>query len=105
MNSMRELRWSVTRHSLESSARRVRYSLLIFLLAAVAVAYPNDQRSALAPLSKDEILATVQILKQAAKASDDSRFSLITLHEPSKQEVVDPRPGSEGNRQVFVVFY
>ena len=102
---MRELRWSVTRHSLKKSALPARYSLLIFLLAAAVVAYPDDQHSPLAPLSRDEILATVQILKQAAKANNDSRFSLITLREPSKQEVLDTRPGSELTRQAFVVVY
>jgi len=61
-------------------------SLLICLLAGAALAYPDDDRSPLAPLSKDEILAAVQILKQAAKVSNNSRFSLITLHEPSSRK-------------------
>ena len=64
---MRELRWSVTRHSLKSSALPARYSLLIFLLAAAVVAYPDDQHSPLAPLSRDEILATVQISEAGCK--------------------------------------
>ena len=90
---------------LKSLALRIGSSFLICLLAGAALAYPDNDHSALAPLAKDEILAAVQILKQAAKVSNDSRFSLITLREPSKQEVLDPRPGSEPDREAFVVVY
>jgi primary-amine oxidase len=84
---------------------RIGYSLLLCLLASVVPAYPVDNRFPLAPLAKDEILAAVQILKQAAKVSDSSRFSLITLHEPAKEAVLDPRPGSKPDREAFVVVY
>src|SRR5207249_2455186 len=93
------------RHGLNGLALRIGSSLLIFLLAGAALAYPDDNRSPLAPLAKDEILAVVQILREAAKVSNDSRFSLITLHEPPKQEVLDPRPGKEPDREAFVVVY
>src|SRR6266851_2398024 len=104
-NTTRELSPVVTKHGLNSLALLFGSSLLICLLAGAALAYPDDDRSPLAPLAKDEILAAVQILKQAARVSDDSRFSLITLHEPSKQEVLDPRPGSQPDRKAFVVVY
>src|SRR5467141_2785917 len=104
-NSVWALRRVIPGHSLKSFALRIGSLLLICLLAGLALAYPDDDRCPLAPLAKDEILAAVQILKQAARVSDDSRFSLITLHEPSKQEVLDPRPGSQPDREAFVVVY
>jgi primary-amine oxidase len=104
-NFMRALSRVLTRHGLKSPALRIGSSLLICLFAGAALAYPDDDHSPLAPLAKDEILAAVQILKQAAKVSNDSRFSLITLREPSKHEVLDPRPGSGPGREAFVVVY
>ena len=104
-NFMRALSRVLTRHGLNSPALRIGSSLLICLLASAALAYPDDDHSPLAPLAKDEILATVQILKQAARVGNDSRFSLITLREPPKREVLDPRPGSGPDREAFVVVY
>src|SRR5438552_10091816 len=104
-NFMRALSRVLTRHGLKSSALRIGSSLLICLLASAALAYPDDDHSPLAPLVKDEILAAVQVLKQAAKVSSNSRFSLITLREPSKQEGLDPPPGGEPHREGFVVVY
>src|SRR2546423_1125792 len=104
-NPMRALSSVIKRHSLNGIALGIGYLLLICLLAGAALAYADDDRSPLAPLAKEEILAAVQILKQAARVSNDSRFSLITLHEPSKQEVLDPRPGSKPDREAFVVVY
>ena len=104
-NSVWALRHVIPGHSLKSFALRIGSLLLVCLLAGVALAYPDDDRSPLAPLAKDEILTAVQILKQAAKVSTNSRFSLISLREPSKHEVLDPRPGSEPHREAFVVVY
>ena len=36
-------------------------------------------------LSKDEIVATVDVLKVQAKITESMRFSLIALHEPPKE--------------------
>ena len=73
--------------------------------AATVLGLAADDHSPLAPLARDEILATVQILKEAAKVSDSSSFSLISLHEPPKGEVLNPRPGSVPDREAFVVVY
>ena len=106
MNKFRRaLNRVITRHGLKCFAFRFGYSLLVCLLAGAALAYPDDDHSALAPLAKGEILTAVEILKQAGKVSNSSRFSLITLHEPSKHEVQDPRPGREPDREAFVVVY
>jgi primary-amine oxidase len=102
---MRALSRAVSRHGLKSFARRMSLTILIGLLSSAALASNNDTRALLAPLTKDEILTAVLILKQAAKVSDDSRFSLITLHEPSKDEVLSPRTSSKPDREAFVVVY
>ena len=104
-NSMRALSRAVSRHGLKSFARRMSITILIGLLSSAALASNNDTRALLAPLTKDEILTAVLILKQAAKVSDDSRFSLITLHEPSKDEVLSQRTSSKPDREAFVVVY
>jgi primary-amine oxidase len=57
------------------------------------------------PLSKDEIAATVLLLKISGKVSEGSRFSIITLHEPHKVEVMSFRPASLMRREAFAVVY
>jgi primary-amine oxidase len=104
-NSMRASTRAVNMRCLESFERRIRSAILIGLLAVAALASADDNRSSLAPLTKDEILTAVQILRQAAKVSDDSRFSLITLDEPSKDEVLSARTSSKPDREAFVVVY
>ncbi len=79
--------------------------VLASLSASTVLAFAADDHSLLAPLAKDEILATVQILKEAAKVSGSSSFSLISLQEPPKGEVLNPRPGSVPDREAFVVVY
>lgn len=83
-----------------------KFTLAIALLAGISpfetLAFAADDP--LAPLTKDEILSTVQILKDADKASDNTSFSFISLHEPPKREVLSPRPGSSA-REAFVVLY
>src|SRR5262249_60846326 len=95
---MRALGPLITGHDIKSFSLLIG-SLLIRLRVGTALALPDDRRSPLAPLAKDEILTVVQILKEAGKVTTDSRFSLITLFEPSKREVLDTRLGSEPDRK------
>src|SRR5436309_6020863 len=57
------------------------------------------------PLSKDEIAKTVQLLREGGKVKQDSRFSIIVLHEPPKAEVLSFAPGKEMRREAFTVVY
>lgn len=57
------------------------------------------------PLSKDELLATVTVLKNSGKVADSTRFVLIHLHEPPKEKVLTYRPGQTLPRQAFAVLY
>jgi primary-amine oxidase len=66
--------------------------------AESTTSYPLD------PLGKDEIAATVQILKAENKVRlDDTRFPIIVLHEPPKREVLNFKPGDAMRREAFAV--
>src|SRR3954453_19009286 len=98
-NSMRASTRAVNMRGVESFERRIRSAILIGLLAGAALASADDNRSSLAPLTRSEIVTTVQILKQAAKVSDNSRFPLITLREPPKDEVLSARTSGKPDRE------
>ena len=61
------------------------FILSVVLLASLStftvLAFAADDHSPLAPLAKDEILATVQILKEATKVSGSSslRMAMVVL--------------------------
>ena len=84
--------------------RFLRRALLASLYSATVLTWAENP-SPLAPLTREEILSTVRILKDAGKVSNRSSFSLISLHEPAKEEVLNPRPGSLPDREAFVVAY
>ncbi len=68
-------------------------------VAATGVAHPLD------PLSKDELVAAVQILKAEGKVGPTARFPMIALDEPPKQEVRGFTPGDPVQRRAFAVVY
>ena len=79
-------------------------ALLVFvtpgLVAANAsYAHPLD------PLTKEEILQTFEVLRTAGKTTRDSRFSLVTLQEPPKLDVLAYKEGVPFQRSSFVVVY
>ena len=57
------------------------------------------------PLSKEEITATVEILRASGKVNPDSRFATIVLREPPKSEVLAYKPGSPFRREAFAIVY
>src|SRR5262249_17842987 len=67
--------------------------------ADMPFAHPLD------PLTKQEILQTVEVMRTAGKVNRESRFSLITLHEPPKQEVLSYKEGTPFRRESFAVIY
>src|SRR5215471_2310306 len=73
--------------------------MLLFCSVAAAASHPLD------PLTKDEISVAVSILKSAGKATDASRFPVIVLNEPPKQDVLAYKPGAVIRREAFVVVY
>jgi primary-amine oxidase len=71
---------------------------------AIAAEPPNTAHP-LDPLSQEEITATVAVLKASGKVSDGSRFPIIVLREPPKDEVLNFKPGSAIRREAFAVVY
>ena len=68
---------------------------LVLAIALSAATHPLD------PLSKEEIAATVQALKAAGNVTPASRFPILVLHEPPKQEVLNWKPGAAFRREAF----
>src|SRR5690242_11329400 len=89
------------RHSAFSPAFLITLCLSASICAGAAdyPAHPLDS------LSREEILATVEILKASGKATDASRYATIMLREPPKAEVLAFRPGSAFRRETFAVVY
>ncbi len=87
--------------------RRLPSPIVLWTLA-VALISPTRFYAAdhpLDPLSRDEIRATVEVLKSSGKVSDASRYSLVELREPPKEEVLGFRAGGDFRREAFVVVY
>jgi primary-amine oxidase len=75
-------------------------AVLVCVLPAVA-----EERHPLDPLSSSEILKTAEVLRAAGKVNETSRFSLIVLHEPPKEEVLAYHPGESFRRESFAIVY
>jgi primary-amine oxidase len=56
-------------------------------------------------LSKDEIVATVELLKTQGKVNENTRFPLIDLKEPTKDDVASFAAGIPIRREAFAVTY
>jgi primary-amine oxidase len=66
-------------------------------VASAVVAHPLD------PLSSAEIAAAVSVLREAGDIDAETRFALIDLDEPIKQDVLAWKPGRPFVRKAFVV--
>lgn len=66
-------------------------------ISAITVNHPLE------PLTQEEILKTVAILKEKKNLSDYVRFAQIVLHEPSKEAVTRFQEGNSISREAFVI--
>lgn len=78
---------------------------VFYLLVCCTVFAADYPAHPLDPLSREEITATVDLLKAAGKVSEQSRFSTIVLQEPPKTEVLNFKPGDPFRREAFVIVY
>ncbi|MBF2074090.1 MAG: primary-amine oxidase [Synechococcales cyanobacterium C42_A2020_086] len=76
----------------------------------MAVTYDSPRSTALPsalhplePLTAEEILAALAILRASQPLGDRVRFISITLHEPPKSLVLDFEPGTAFEREAFVI--
>jgi primary-amine oxidase len=79
--------------------------VLAMFPASVWAQRPANTAHPLDPLSASEIKATVRALKRAGKIGNDSRFVMIHLHEPPKNEVLAFQTGMAFRRESFAVVY
>jgi len=76
-----------------------------YLFAPVSARAADYPTHPLDSLSREEIMATVEVLKSSGKTSDASRYATIVLREPPKTEVLAFKPGSAFRREAFAVVY
>ena len=79
--------------------------LLLFFPLLSAVPALAQTQFPLDPLTGDEIVAAVAILRGAGKASAGTRFTFIALHEPPKSEVLRFTPGQSFRREAEIMAY
>jgi primary-amine oxidase len=82
---------------------RPRWVCALIILPALAA--DENSRHPLDPLTSAEILQTAEVLRASGKVNENSRFSLIALHEPPKEEVLAFRPGAPFRRESFAIVY
>ena len=81
------------------------FALCSLMTSQTMAAEPPNTAHPLDPLSKEEITRTVAVLKTSGKVSDSSRFPIIVLREPPKDEVLNFKLGGSMRREAFVVIY
>src|SRR5205085_8818505 len=89
---------------------RIVASLFLFICLAGCARHSSGPSTTslshpLDPLTKEEIATAVSPLKASGKVTEASRFPTIVLNEPSKQEVLNYKPGGAMRREAFVVVY
>jgi primary-amine oxidase len=78
---------------------------LLLCFPGIAAATDQPPTHPLDPLNKTELAATVQILRRAGKAHAQSRFTMVALQEPPKEEVLAFKAGKRFRREAFAVVY
>ena len=84
-------------------------AVLVLLAASLAFTSPPTAPIALEgmhpldPLTRREISAVVQTLRKGRQVNLSSRFPLITLEEPPKQQVLGWKPGDPVERKAFAI--
>ena len=90
---------------LKYSSFLLAFLITFCLLAPVRARAADYPTHPLDSLNREEIAATVEVLKSSGKTNDASRYATIVLREPPKAEVLAFKPGSSFRREAFVVVY
>ena len=90
---------------LKHSAFSLAFLITFHLVVAVGARAADHPTHPLDSLSREEILATVEILKASGKTTDASRYATIMLREPPKAEVLAFKTGSTFRREAFAIVY
>jgi primary-amine oxidase len=73
--------------------------------SSLGAPYRVPTRHLLDPLTKEEIVTTVAVLKRAGKLMPDSRFATIYLKEPPKEHVISNVRAEKVRRSAFALLY
>jgi primary-amine oxidase len=73
---------------------------ILALWTAVAISAPVHP---LDPLSEQELVSAVTVLKKAGHVDDSTRFVFLTLREPEKSAVLKWKPGEPVSREASVI--
>ena len=84
-------------------ARAVRGCTVFAVLAATAVANAQGPSHPMDGLTAQEISTATAVLHAAAKTDSKTRFPMIQLKEPPKEEVLAWKPGQAMRREAFVM--
>ncbi len=85
--------------------RMMLLSALVCLTPLFLTAESKAPIHPLDPITADEMAFTLSILKSAGKLDSGTRFPVIALQEPAKDEVLHFIPGSEFPREVFAMAF
>ncbi|MBI4499581.1 MAG: primary-amine oxidase [Gemmatimonadetes bacterium] len=83
----------------------VLFALALGAAASTAAQEAARQDNPFEPLSKDEISAAVALLRTDGKASERTRFTIVTLNEPAKERVLQAGRSTPLSREALVMAY
>jgi primary-amine oxidase len=86
-----------------SKIRMIALAVAILALAASVTRAVSAPLYPLDPLSQQELISAVGILKSAGHVDDDTRFVFLTLREPDKTAVLNWKPGVPITREAFAI--
>lgn len=76
---------------------------VLVIFAAAPVANAQSANHPLDGLTPSEIWTAYETLKVANEVDADTRFPMVQLHEPPKEEVLAWKPGQPMRREAFLV--
>src|SRR5262249_26730617 len=83
--------------------RNVIALVLIICFVASIPAFAQKVEHPLDPLTFQEYWAVLDVLRSAGRLNEDTRFSIVNLHQPAKDLVWAWSPGKEFPREAFAV--
>ena len=84
------------------SRRRITAVAVLSLVSALPV-LSQVPKHPLDGLTASEIWTTYEVLHSSQKVDDETRYAIVQLHEPPKQEVLTWKPGQAMRREAFAV--
>jgi|SRR5580704_1148615 primary-amine oxidase len=90
-------------HNGKACSRRRIIALAVLSLVFALPVLSQVPKHPLDGLTASEIWTTYEVLHSSQKVDDETRYAIVQLHEPPKQEVVVWKPGQAMRREAFAV--